>query len=227
MSIARRDAKCSSASRRCARQTSPPLHRATASPSARVTWDPHTGQRSGSFTRRAPRGSPVGDDAHDLGYHVAGAPHDDGVADAHVLALELVHVVQRHVAHGDAADEHRLEARDGRERAGAPDLEVDAAHGRGLLLRRELVGDGPARRARDEAEVSLPVEPVDLVDHAVDVVIEAVAQRSDPRVVREAALDAGDRSAPRGRCAGRSRAAPRAPAPWRRGDVQPSVAPTP
>ena len=40
------------------------------------------------------------------------------------------------------------------------------------LLRRELVGDGPARRARHEAQPRLPVEPVDLVDDAVDVVAE-------------------------------------------------------
>ncbi len=45
MSIARRDAKCRSDSRRCAAQTSPPVQRATASPSARTTGDPHTGQR--------------------------------------------------------------------------------------------------------------------------------------------------------------------------------------
>src|SRR6185312_15533574 len=34
------------------------------------------------------------------------------------------------------------------------------------------VRDAPARRARDEAEPLLPVEAVDLVDDAVDVVVE-------------------------------------------------------
>ena len=45
------------------------------------------------------------------------------------------------------------------------------------LLGRELVRDRPARRARDEAEPLLQVEPVDLVDDAVDVVAERRALR--------------------------------------------------
>ena len=35
--------------------------------------------------------------------------------------------------------------------------------------------DGPARAARDEAEAFLKIEPVDLIDHAVDVVAEGGA----------------------------------------------------
>ena len=44
------------------------------------------------------------------------------------------------------------------------------------FLRRVLVGDGPARCARDEAELALPVEPIDLVDDAVDLVRQLVAR---------------------------------------------------
>ena len=43
---------------------------------------------------------------------------------------------------------------------------------------RELAGDRPARRAGDEAQALLPVQPVDLVDHAVDVEAEVRARRS-------------------------------------------------
>ena len=100
--------------------------------------------------------------------------------------------MQRDVAHRDAADEHRLEARDGRECAGAAHLELDVAHRRRLFLRRELVRDGPARRAGDEAEVALPVEPVDLVDDAVDVVAELVTLAANSRVVLETAGHALD-----------------------------------
>ncbi len=94
------------------------------------------------------------DDADDLGDHVAGAPHDHGVADPHVLAPHLLVVVQGRVADRRAADEHRLELRDRRQLAGAADLHVDVAHRGQLLLRRVLVGDGPARLARLEAESS-------------------------------------------------------------------------
>ncbi|MCK7473542.1 MAG: hypothetical protein MZV49_08590 [Rhodopseudomonas palustris] len=41
------------------------------------------------------------------------------------------------------------------------------------LLGRELVRDRPARRRDSEAEPRAAVEPVDLVDHAVDVVAAA------------------------------------------------------
>ena len=50
--------------------------------------------------------------ADHLGDHVAGTAHDHGVADAHVLARDLVEVVQRGIGDGDAADEHRREPRD-------------------------------------------------------------------------------------------------------------------
>ena len=59
-----------------------------------------------------------------------------------------------------------------RQRAGAAHLDLDAAQHRGRLLGGEFVGDGLARRARDEAEPLLQVEPVELVDDAVDVVVE-------------------------------------------------------
>ena len=50
----------------------------------------------------------------DLGDDVAGLAHDDGVADAHVLARHLVLVVQRREPDGGTADEHRLELRERR-----------------------------------------------------------------------------------------------------------------
>ena len=71
-----------------------------------------------------------------------------------------------------------------------------------------LWADGPARRPRHEAEVALPVEPIDLVDHAVDVVRELTAARTDLAVIPEAARR---RPRPRrspGRCASRSHAVP-------------------
>src|SRR5690606_21145449 len=115
------------------------------------------------------------DHADDLGDDVPGALQDDGVADADVLAGDLVLIVQGGVADHDAADGDGMQAGDGGQGAGAADLNVDAfQHGR-RLLRREFVGDGPTRASGDETEALLPVQPVDLIDHAVDVVAEATA----------------------------------------------------
>ena len=87
--------------------------------------------------------------------------------------------MQRDVLHDHAADADRFELADRRERAGAADLDFDIPqHGHGALG-REFMRDRPARRARDEAEPFLPVDAVDLVDHAVDVVVEMRAPGLD------------------------------------------------
>jgi hypothetical protein len=51
------------------------------------------------------------------------------------------------------------------------------------------VRDRPTRIARDEAEPLLQVEPIDLVDHAVDVVVERGALRLDVVVEGKQVLD--------------------------------------
>ena len=111
------------------------------------------------------------------------------VADAHVEPRDLLGVVQRRVLHHDAADRHRLELGDRRQRAGAADLDFDVLDDGGRLLGRKFVRDRPARRARDEAEPLLPVEAVDLVDDAVDVVVEAGALRLDLAVEFQQRVD--------------------------------------
>ncbi len=101
------------------------------------------------------------------------------------LRLHLILVVQRRVGHRDAADEHGREPRDGRDRTGAPDLDVDPEHLGRHLFRRELVRHGPARFARDEPERALRGERVDLVDDAVDVERQAAAPLGDALVERD------------------------------------------
>src|SRR5207248_6686632 len=142
----------------------------------------------------------VEDDIDHLRNYVAGALHDDGVADPDVAtvaqllavaadALDVVLVVQRHVLHDDAADTGRLELADRRKRAGAPDLDLDVAeHGHGALG-REFMRDRPARRARHEAEPFLPVDPIHLVDDAVNVVVEFGALFLDLAVEGDQLLD--------------------------------------
>ncbi len=129
------------------------------------------------------------DHAKHLRNDVAGALDLHRVADADIEARDLVGVVQRGVLHHDAADRHRFELGDRRERAGAADLDLDILDDGGRLLRREFVRDRPARTARDEAEPVLPVEAIDFVDHAIDVVIEAGALRLDVAVELQQRLD--------------------------------------
>src|SRR6185437_2678495 len=148
---------------------------------------------------RAP-GPLVDHDVDDLRDHVAGALDHHRVADPDIAALaellaiasdtpDVVLIVQRHVLHDDAADADRLELADRRERAGAADLDFDVAqHGHGALG-REFVCDAPARRSRDEAEPLLPVDAIDLVDDAVDVVVELGALFLDLAMERDKLRD--------------------------------------
>ena len=192
MSIAERPAKntiCCT----CRAGQSTFTQRVSAAPSGRTSGSPHTGQSFGNTHLRAPflRLASTGPD--DLGDHVAGLAHDHRVADAHVLARDLVLVVQRRHRHGGAADEHRLELRERRGAAGAADAHVDPEQLGRLLLGRELERDRPARRAAREAELGALREVVDLHHRTVDLVAErvavlhrALAERDAPRRGRRA-----------------------------------------
>src|SRR3546814_4633309 len=63
----------------------------------------------------------------------------------------------------------RLQPRDRSQRAGAAHLYVDCVQHRLRAFRREFVRDRPTRGLGDLAEPLLPVQPVHLVDDAVDV----------------------------------------------------------
>ena len=170
MSKQSRETKCFSRSTACAGQISPPLHRLTAMPSSRTARLSQTGQWSGNSIRRRVGRAAVEHDPDDLRDHVAGALHDDRIADPHVLAADLVLVVQGRALHDDAADRHRFEHRGRGQRALASDRDHDAAHHGLRLLGGEFMRQRPARRAAAHAEPGLQREIVELVDDAVDVV---------------------------------------------------------
>ena len=109
----------------------------------------------------------------DLGDHVARPLHHHRVAGADVPLGDHVLVVQRRAGDGDAADMHRFQLGNRGERPGAPDRDRNAVQHGFRLLGRELAGDRPARRAAGGAEARLPVEAVDLEDHAVDFEVQA------------------------------------------------------
>src|SRR5690606_12840381 len=103
----------------------------------------------------------------------------------------FIHVMQRSVTDGDAADLHRLQPCYRRDRAGATNLPLDITQYGDLFLRRKLVRDGPTRCARNKSELLLPIKAIDLVDHAVDVIAELVAPQQNILVERLQRLDTG------------------------------------
>ncbi len=98
------------------------------------------------------------------------------IADADVLELDHVLVVQRRHAHDHAADGDRLEHRVRIQGAGPPHVQADVDQPGDGRRGRELEGDRPARVASDRSERLLLVAAVDLDDAAVDVVVELAAQ---------------------------------------------------
>ncbi len=116
--------------------------------------------------------APIGNDLHHFRNDVPGATHEDRVANPHVLAVQLIHVVQGRVAHRYAADEYRFEPGHGRQCPSPTHLELDVADDGEFFFRRKLVRDRPARCPRDESQNLLIVQAIDLVDDTVDVVAQ-------------------------------------------------------
>src|SRR5581483_3780518 len=106
--------------------------------------------------------------ADDLGDDVARPLHDDVVALADLLAVDVLLVVQRRPRDDDAADLDRLEHRPRIERAGAADADRDLVQARHRRHRRPLVRTRPARPRVQRAEPALLLVVVDLDDDAVD-----------------------------------------------------------
>ena len=114
---------------------------------------------------------------HDLRDHVTGLVNHDRIADTHVLASDLVDVVQSRTGNRGTRNRHRVELRNRSEHACAPHLHANLAQDGGFFFRRELEGNGPARGARREPKGILRRKGINLHDDAVDVVVELVAMR--------------------------------------------------
>ena len=112
----------------------------------------------------------VGDGRDHLGNDVAGALDDDRVSDTDVLARDLVLVVQGRTGDDDPADGHGRQIGHRGQGACPADLDGNLFEDRLRLFGGELVGDRPPRGPADETEALLPVEAVDLIDDAIDVV---------------------------------------------------------
>ncbi len=66
-----------------------------------------------------------------------------------------------------------------------PNLNVDRLQRRLGPLSREFMRDCPARGLGDKAQPLLPVQPVDLVDHAVDIIRQLCALALDAGIMRQ------------------------------------------
>ena len=112
------------------------------------------------------------DDFDDFGDDVAAALDFDVVADEEAEALDFVGVVEGGAADGGASDGNGSEDGDGRELAGAADLDADVFDLGDAGAGGEFVGDSPAWSAAGVAEAALDGGGVDLDDDAVDFVTE-------------------------------------------------------
>ena len=106
--------------------------------------------------------------------HLASLLHHQHIADADVLAGDLVRVVQARPTDDRAREFHRLEVSHGCDRAAAAHLHADPGErGRGLEL-LELPGDRPPRTFGRRPKDPLLVKPVDLHHEAIDFEVEVV-----------------------------------------------------
>ncbi len=113
--------------------------------------------------------------ADDVGDDVARPLDQDAVANANVLAGDLVEVVERGGAHGRSPDFHRLQHGVGGQYTGATDIDLQAEQFRRLLAGRELHGHCAARVFAGETQAVGQVAVIDLHHHAVNLVIDVVA----------------------------------------------------
>ncbi len=120
------------------------------------------------------------DDLDDLRNDVACSLHHDGVADTNVLARDLIFVVQGRPLDRHPTDVDRRKKRGRVERASPAHRDDDVFHDRGLLNCRELVGGRPPRFARNDADLVLKMDRIDLGDDAIDFEIELVTPAEPP-----------------------------------------------
>ena len=109
---------------------------------------------------------------HHFRNHIAGATHHHHITQTHILAAQLVFVMQRGVSHGDTAHQHRLQPCHRGQGASATDLHIDTQHRGQRLFGRELVRQSETRGARDKTELLLLRKIINLVHHAIDVIVQ-------------------------------------------------------
>ena len=108
----------------------------------------------------------------DLRDYVARPLDDNMIANFHAKTRDLILVMQRRTADNHASDRHGSKVGDGCQGARPSDLNNNIFQYSDRLLRRKLMRDSPTRRPADHAKPVLPIQAIDLVDDAIDVVRE-------------------------------------------------------
>ena len=110
-----------------------------------------------------------------LGDHVVRAAYEHAGAYADALPFYIVVIVKGRLSDGRPHQFNGLNVRERGELARAADLPGDVADHRGLLLRREFIGDGAAGEPVRIAQSLGLVHIVELYNHSVDIEIEREA----------------------------------------------------
>ena len=133
------------------------------------------GHLEGAFVAGAPFFFHFDDSGNDL----AGLLDEDGVADADVLALDFLLVVERGAGNGAARDGDGSEFGDGGEGACAADLDGDVEEAGLGALGFVFVGDCPARGLGGRAEFAAEGEAVEFNDGAIRLVDKIVTDAAE------------------------------------------------
>ncbi len=226
MFMARRPQKWRRASRTTAGHAGL-THRSATSPSSRTTGSAADRAPGRHLERRRAGGPLLREHAHHFRDDVAALLDDDGVAHPHVLAGEILVIVQGRPLDGRPAEQNRIEVRHRGQRSRPPDVDADLAHDGHGLLRRVLVGERPARGFGGRAElaldgplvhldhdpVGLELEPVALLLPLLDETSDVLEGLADPavRVHRKSRATPGARAPRSGSPAWASPRRPRTP----------------
>ena len=100
---------------------------------------------------------------HHLGDNIPRPLDDNGIAGTNIFAPDVLLVVQGRSPQSDPADGHRLQDREGIQRARSSHTDADVQKLRRRLSGRELVGHGPAWLAPHNPQSRLKIGAVDLL----------------------------------------------------------------
>ena len=160
---------------------------------SRLTHSARVADRTGlgHHKRHRPLGTLLEYHFDHLRNHIACALDDNRIADADALLRNQLFIMQAGARDHHAADRDGRQIGNRRQGTRAPDLDGDTFESGGGTLGRKLVRDGPARATADPAEAFLPVEPVDLVNNAINIIVEIGAAIDDPLIVAEHGSEIG------------------------------------
>ena len=105
----------------------------------------------------------------DLRDHIARPANNDFIANTQPQTIDFIGIMQSGVTDQNPGNLNRLKTSDGRNRPGTSDLKLNIANKGHLLLRRELKGHRPARRAGNKTQLLLQYHGVDFDHHTVDI----------------------------------------------------------